>query len=311
MQGLDYRADSFLSKTQYSVYSCLCYFNIFSYPLRAEEVLEYCDSEMSNEDCELALTDLMSQNLVFESLGYYSLSANLSQFISKRVRAENRFLNKLSKIRRFTGLVSKFPFIEYVGVSGTCAKGLFDTEADVDYFIVTKTGRLWIGRTLLVLFKKIFLLNSRRYFCLNYFIDDTSLEISERNIFIAHELLSMAPVSNPALYQRLRKANAWANELLPNKNSINISFTGKHKQKPVITKLIERVFDNRFGDKLDSLFLKLSVFRLRKRFADFSDEEFDERLKSTKSVSKYHPRGYQKKVLKQLQKELAQVTLVH
>lgn len=310
MQSVEYRADNFLSKKQYSVYSCLCYFNIFSYPLRADEVVEYCNVEMSGEDCQLALSELMAQNLIFESLGYYSLNANLSQFISKRVRAENRFLNKLSKIRRFTSLVSKFPFIEYVGVSGTCAKGLFDVEADVDYFIVTKTGRLWIGRTLLVLFKKVFLLNSRRYFCLNYFIDDSSLEITERNIFIAHELLSMAPVSNPALYQRLRKANVWANDFLPNKESINISFTGKNNPKPIITKLIERAFNNAFGDKLDSLFLKLSVFRLRKRFASFTDEEFDEHLKSTKSVSKYHPRGYQKKVLKQLQKELAQVTLV-
>jgi predicted nucleotidyltransferase len=299
-----------LTKAQFAIYRCLCYFNIFSYPVRAEEIQEYCDIELSNEEFDPALQELLGSNLVHKALGYYSTNEDIAALISKRVHAENRFLRKLSKIRRFSSLVAKFPFVQFVGISGSCAKGLFDEEGDVDYFVIAKPGKLWLCRSLLILFKKVVLFNSRTYFCLNYFIDEENLEIPDKNIFVAHELLAIAPINNTALFQRFRKANGWANGFLPNKSDINISFTNSNLKKPLLSRGIEKVLSNALGEKLDAYFLKFTLATWRKRFPHLSEEDFEHRFRSTRKVSKHHPRGFQKKVLAELQSQLANITLL-
>lgn len=299
-----------LTKSQFSIYRCLCYFNIFSYPLRAEEIQEYCDVELNKEEFYRALQELLGSKLVYQSMGYYSANENIAALISKRVFAENRFLRKLPKIRRFASLVAKFPFVQFVGISGSCAKGLFDEEGDVDYFVIAKPGKLWLCRSMLIVFKKVVLLNSRTYFCLNYFIDEDSLEIPDRNLFVAHELLAIAPVNNTALFKRFRKANVWANNFLPNKSDINISFTNTNLKKPLLSRGIEKLLSNTLGEKLDAYFLKFTLETWRKRFSHLSEEDFQHRFRSTRKVSKHHPRGFQKKVLDELQSQLANITLL-
>ena len=82
-----------------------------------------------------------------------------------------------------------FPFVRGVFLSGSISKGFMSESDDIDYFIITAPGRLWLTRTLLILFKKIFLFNSFRNFCLNYFIDSENLYIPEHNRYTATEIV--------------------------------------------------------------------------------------------------------------------------
>ena len=81
----------------------------------------------------------------------------------------------LVKAKAKARFISKFPFVAAVGVSGSLSKGYYDSDSDIDFFIITQHNRLWICRTLLMVYKKIFLLNSRKYFCPNYFISSEQL----------------------------------------------------------------------------------------------------------------------------------------
>ena len=63
--------------------------------------------------------------------------------------------------------ISKFPYIENVSISGALSKNYYNNDGDIDFFLITQPNRLWIARTLLIIYKKMFLLNSRKYFCVN------------------------------------------------------------------------------------------------------------------------------------------------
>src|SRR6185369_8068797 len=155
----------------------LLYFDIFKHPLQAGEVFQCCSEPLvSLSVIEEELNFLMTQGLVSENRGFF-FPENNPHYVIRRLAGETKAGKSLKIASRFSRLISLFPFVRGVCISGSLSKGYMDHETDIDYFIVTKPGRLWLSRSLLILFKKIFLLNSRKYFCLNYFIDDENLRI--------------------------------------------------------------------------------------------------------------------------------------
>ena len=192
----------------------LLYFDIFQYPLTAKELQQYCQEEKINEqevnDC---LESLVDENLLNEREGFYFSGSD--ETIVARRKAGNQQADKYRKIaQRFSKIIARFPFVKGICISGSVSKGYADIDSDIDYFIITKSGRLWICRTLLVLFKKVFLFNSHKYFCVNYFIDTQTLEIPDKNLFTATELRFMIPVYNYPLYTEIMKSNSWISNLL-------------------------------------------------------------------------------------------------
>ena len=65
--------------------------------------------------------------------------------------------NIYQKALTVSRLISKFPYVEGVGISGSLSKGYYDDDGDIDFFIITSPKRLWIARTFLILYKKLFL----------------------------------------------------------------------------------------------------------------------------------------------------------
>ena len=86
-----------------------------------------------------------------------------------------------------------------------------DEHSDLDFFIITKPNRLWIARMLLALYQKIVLLNSHKYFCVNYFVDEHHLAIEEKNLYTATELSTLIPLYGKEYYPQLMMANHWIN----------------------------------------------------------------------------------------------------
>lgn len=299
-----------LSSKQFSVYSCLCYFSIFKYPLRKEQVAEFCDTLMSPEDLSAALDELCQAGLLFNSGDYYCTEQGIEEQIRKRKSSEDLFFRKVRTIRRFAALISRFPYVRFVGISGSCSKGLLDNDGDVDYFIITEPGRLWLCRTLLVLFKKVCLLNSKKYFCVNYFIDSDSLEIRDRNVFVAHELKTLAPVNNYDLYRKFMVANSWADKLLPNKDQPSHLFLDTRPSGGWFTSLLEKLLNNAVGNFLEARCFSLTVNTWRKRFGNLKPEDFEINFRSRRNISKHHPRGFQKRVMQELEKRLYHVRVV-
>jgi len=181
-------------------------------------------------------------------------------------------------------------------LSGSLSKNFMEVDGDIDYFVVTSPGRLWLSRTLLVLYKKLFLFNSHKYFCVNYFVDTEHLEIEEKNLFTATELATLIPACGPETYVPFMDQNSWVANYFPNFPKHEISSISAVKNG-TLKRVFEKLLNNPIGTLLDRLCMRLTVGYWKRKFTSFEKDRFDIALKSRPYVSKHHPNNYQQKVL--------------
>jgi hypothetical protein len=178
-----------------------------------------------------------------------------------------------------------------------------EMDSDIDYFVITHPNRLWFSRTMLMIFKKVFLLNSKRIFCINYFVDSENLEIEEKNIFTATELTTLIPIYGPSVYDELYDRNVWIKSFYPNYPK-RVTDNDLPEKRGILKSLLEKIFGTKLGDKLDDYFMKMFDKYNRKRYGKYDPEEFKVAFKSSKKESKHHPRFFQKKVLEELNRKI-------
>jgi hypothetical protein len=309
MIATENKADIALSKLQFAVYNCIAYFDVFNYPLKPEQVVEFLNFKADQCQVNIILNELIELKLLSGSNGFYYLENGNSDHITKRIRSEKRFLEKQNTIKKYANFISRFPFVESVCISGSCSKGLLDEDGDVDYFIITSPQKLWLCRSILIAFKKVFLLNSRKYFCINYLVDSNNLQIPDENVFVATEIKTLMPVSNKKQFDNFLNANNWTSNFLPNRSNYDASFLNEKPKKKYLFRTVEWLLNGRLGESLEKKCFELTLSSWEKKFPGFSKEEFDLNLRSRKNVSKHHPRGYQQKVLAELNKRLEKVKI--
>jgi len=294
-----------MDRTEADIIRTLLYFDIFSYPLLKEEIIKFSGIFKINvNEAEGILNRFVAQEYIFKHEKFYSLHAERND-VTKRLKGNRNAEKVLKTAKWISRFIGSFPFVRGVYISGTLSKGYADEESDIDYFIVTEPGRLWIARTLLTAFKKIFLFNSRKYFCTNYFIDSDHLEISDKNRYTATELLTLIPMYNSELFEKLITSNTWTECYLPNyKMNQQVKEKSNSVKGVFIKGGIEKLLGGKTGERIDSFFLKLTLNRLKRKFSYLKEEEFEHALRSRKYISKHHPRNYQKIVLNKLEEKI-------
>ena len=275
----------------------LFYYDVFSHPLTKGEIYTYAN--IQRKTLSSSLTNLLeeavdNQMLVYNN-GFYQLSKN-DDSIKKRLENNRRADKYIRRAKWMSRLMLCFPFVRAVFVSGSLSKHVITEDGDIDYFIVTKPGRLWIARTFLILFKKICLFNSYKHFCVNYFVDENHLEIDEKNRFTATEVATILPMKGYDLYVQFINSNQWIKQYYPN---------CKEKPKEKVSNvrrtffqiLFEWMLDNKLGDRLDDYCMRRTLQVWQKKFPHLPSEDFQLALKTRKGVSKHHPQLFQNKVI--------------
>ena len=282
-----------------SVIRTLLYYDVFSYPLSEQEILGNSILIPAERHRLKEILDFLTdQGIIFRIDGYYSLSDDPEK-VSARLRGNKKAVKWMKKARKFSRLISSFPFVRGVSVSGSLSKGILGEDPDIDYFIITAPDRLWLARTLLIAFKKIFLLNSYRYFCVNYFIDANHLEIEEKNLFTATEIVTMIPMYGNGIKEEFFTSNRWIDDYYPNYTKRANEIVGDVRSG-YLKRFLELLLDNRVGDWLDTRFMEVTVRHWRKKFRHrYSEEEFLLIFKSDKRISKHHPSNFQRRVLQE------------
>ena len=276
----------------------ILYFSLFKYPLTEEEIFNFSKAT-SKEQIKLDLNELVNDNIIYKIDDFY-LTENNETLIKRRLEGNKMAKNIYQKALTISRLISKFPYVEGVGISGSLSKGYYDDDADIDFFIITSPKRLWIARTFLILYKKIFLLNSKKYFCVNYFISSNALEIEEKNIFTATELTTLLPMFGNGSFHKFYDENKWVENYLPNK-TVTDGLSKLHVvKKPTTTKITEYFLDSRIGDWLDAAFLRITYKKWKIKFNHLEERQFNVAMKSTKNISKHHPLNFQRKVIDRL-----------
>ena len=276
----------------------LLYFSLFRYPLTEEEVFDFSETK-SKDQVKKELDLLVEDKVIFNIDGFY-LCENDKTLVTRRISGNKMAQDINKKADKVSKFISKFPYVEGVGISGSLSKGYYDDDGDIDFFIITAPNRLWVARTFLILYKKLFLLNSKKYFCVNYFISSKSLEINEKNRFTATELVTLMPMYGNGSFHDFYKQNTWVHSFLPNKSVTEGLVNMNSVEKPLLTRLTENILDTKMGEKLDQLFLKITYKKWKMKFSDLEERQFNVALKSTKNISKHHPLNFQRKVIERL-----------
>jgi len=288
------------------ILKCLSYYDVFSYPLTAMEIFHSLDRNSTSPNAVEELSrQLATSGRVKEHEGFFGFG-NIESQVERRVKGNKLASDSMPKADEWSDFISGFPFVRAVFLSGSLSKNYMEEDGDIDYFVITEPGKLWLARTILVLYKKIFLFNSHKYFCVNYFIDTDHLEIEEKNHFTAVELVTLIPTRGRELYARFISANQWAHDYFPNfpvrdKNLITETRKGFFKNA------VEGLLNNRLGDFFDHSCMRFTVKFWKRKFSQFEKERFELALKSKPYVSKHHPNNFQKKVLDAFHERMATV----
>lgn len=273
----------------------LLYFDVFSYPLTRREIICYSGLERNKwRVIGRALDYLVKEGMVNFYCGAYYIGNHKSKVL-RRFEGNRRAAERMKSARKYSRIISYFPFVRGIFISGSLSKGYAAEKDDIDYFIVTRPGRLWLVRTMLTLFKKIFLFNSYRNFCINYFVDEDHLFIKEHNRYTATEIVFLIPVFNHGLYSKFLERNSWVRSYYPN---FKQQYDFCHEKNPALKRWFEKIMGNSFVDILESYFHRASRNYIKKKFAYMDQERFAGSFTMLRHELRYLPGRQQFNILK-------------
>jgi hypothetical protein len=263
----------------------LWYFSYFKHPLTKEEVHKYLDVRACQEDVESELMTIVEDGKVFKRDEYFGLSKEHLDFRIEAQLINTRWFNIA---KRMSQLILTFPFVRSVFVSGSLSKsGLTGNDDDIDYFLITSPDRVWTAKFLLMAFKKVFLFNSKKFFCINLLRDEEHLQFHKENVYIATEILSLKPMSDLDHLDKLLAENAWITKFFPNAES-----SKEVKQMDHEFTVFERVLNSTLGDRFEEW--------CRLQFAKHVERQKERRnahFETSAHSSAYFPDSMEQKIL--------------
>lgn len=285
----------------------IAYFSVFNYPLSVSEINKFIRVPVPENELRIILKEEIEKGILITN-GTYIGIGEPSQF-ENRTAGNLLFEQDWKKAQRYIRIISRAPYVRGVLVTGSMSKGYNYRGGDVDFLVITQPGRLWICRTLLVLYKKLFLLNSRKYFCINYFISSGKLEIEDKNMFTAVEISTAIPVYNTKYTDAFFETNAWVKNHL-NSDGKLVEASAFTVGKENFKKATEFIFDNRVGNGIDQFCRKIHMRYWKWKYRKLPQNEVKNNIKNARDVSKYHPGSFRTKVLQAYEQKLHELQLV-
>ena len=287
------------------ILSALAYYDIFTYPLKKREIWLFLPGIYDHYEFEFALEELLNNCIIYKLGEFYSLQNNYSM-IQRRVMGNKLASEMMAMAEKAGAIISKFPYVRGIAISGSLSKNFADGNSDIDLFIITAKNKLWIARSCLHILSKVAtLLNRQKFFCMNYFIDEAELEIEEKNIYTATEIITLIPLQGSEVFEKFFAANGWTKKFLPN-NYMRVS-TAKTMRSTWVKWLIEKMMNNSIGNRLDTLLMNITAKRwnrkTRKKTVNKNGILFS--MKTSKHHAKHDPATFQDKIVALHQKRTA------
>ena len=295
------------TSAELTVLKTMAYFDIFNYPLSEKEIKNFLASPLTDQEFRSAIQRLSGASMIFKIDQFYSLHGKGNSSI-ERLHGNRRATKLLSKAISIGKFLNKFPYIRSVMVSGSLSKGYADEKADIDFFIITKANRLWIARTILHLFKKVtFLVGRQNLYCMNYFIDEKALEIPDKNLYTATEIVTLLPVCGRMASDEFFRKNLWVKQFLPAYK--NNSKFGVSDNSGLTKKLFEAVFNNRIGDRLDEFLYYWTTYRWQKK--EYKKQRNSKgkvmNLITGKHFAKSNPEAFQERIIERFESKVQEL----
>jgi hypothetical protein len=211
-----------------AVIVAIAYADVYGWPLTTDEVHRFLPLSARRDAVAAALASARLSRVVSHVDGYHVLRGR-ELLVAERSRREAASQRLWSEVRRRGRLLARIPWVRMVAVSGSLAVSAAQDGDDIDLFVVTDDGRLWLSRALTIAAGR---LSGRATLCPNYLVTDSAVELSERDLYTAHELVQLVPLFGADTYAALLERNRWYREFLPN----HPGYTGTIAARPPRTR---------------------------------------------------------------------------
>ncbi len=295
-----------LSVLQQDILQTLAYFDVFSYPLSAEQVYAYLPrNSVSSSQVEKTLHSLVNFGIVLRSQSFYFLADRPASVVAERLQNEIRASRMMKRVKWIAFFLRQVPFVRAVFITGSLSKNVAGPSSDADFMIVTAPNRLWITKMFLTAIRRVFLLNSIRYFCLNLFVTEKGFQFPNRNVFNAIEIATTRVLWNSASYRKFQSANSWIEQFLPNRKwAAPAAHEDSRTQSPV-QKIIEAAMSVLPLDLVDRRIMNSARRYWRKKNLHLDDERFDALFHCTPDISTVWYDDHQTRILNGYRRRLA------
>lgn len=261
---------------EHAVLNTILYADIFQYPLTEEEIYRYLIGVKSSQQAvhEVLQVHLSSKGLLAQCGPYYLLPGK-EEIVQTRLQRAQSAACMWPKAYLYGRIMAQIPFVRMVAVTGSLAMNNVDYGGDLDYLVVTRTGRLWLARGMVILLVRYAAQSGDRV-CPNYFLSQRVLPLPDQNIFSAHELAQMVPLAGMGVYAALRQANRWAGEYLPNASGApKTNFVvGREENNSWIQRIGESLLQNPAGSLVETWEMQRKLRKLRSRAVGHAEAQF-------------------------------------
>ncbi|MBI5414101.1 hypothetical protein HZA38_01145 [Candidatus Peregrinibacteria bacterium] len=246
--------------------SLLAFFAIWEYPLQKEEIELFLGENVAQE--------ILNQHFVALEGKYYSTISD-TELLKKR-RAEAEIFSEViqKKARKFAKILRHFPFLRCVSLCNTGAMGPVSKDSDIDFFLITKKGRIWTARFWSTFFFHIIGLRAKRTdtsgkFCLSFYIDEEfgSFEKLKKphDIYLPFWIFTLQPFWGKPYFEKFWEENkSWISKEygIPQPDMKIIHWDENSEKESILQKILEFFQPNFFEQIFRAiLLLKSKKFR--------------------------------------------------
>jgi len=257
-----------------AIVQTVAYADVFDYPLTVDEVQRYLIGvPASRGTVRGALGNGRLVPTVLARSGRFITLLGRQKAIETRRGRSAVSAELWHRAVGYGRLIGNLPFARMVAVTGALAMDNV-ADGDIDYLIVTEPGRLWLCRALVVAVVK---LAARRgvTLCPNYFLSERALILEERNLFTAHEVAQMVPLTGFDTYARLRQLNRWTTAFLPNAAGSPRKLSVVAPRLRRTRHVVEAALRTRTGGWLERWEMGRKIAKLASRSSDHAEASFD------------------------------------
>lgn len=205
-----------------SLLRTIAWYMAIGYPPLREEIWQDVEEkkEVSRHEYETTLDYLIANKRVILEHGRVILPG-FEALLPERARRARVFPRKWARVQQVAWWLRWIPSVRFVAIGNTVALGSSRDEGDIDLFVVTRSGTLWLTRGLLTLVATLLRRRpgqrngERDAWCFSFFIDESSLDlerfaIQPRDPYLAFWIRHLVPVLDDGIGTELWNHQSWA-----------------------------------------------------------------------------------------------------
>lgn len=208
---------------QKAIARTVAYFDMFDFPMTDFEVWKFLSEKRDYVD----VRNVLSGSTALETKnGFYFLKGR-ENIIRTRLDRYNFTDRKFKRALRMAKIYRIIPWVKMVAVSNIIGAHNLKDESDIDIFIISEKGKIWLSRFFTAGIAKVLGLrpsekNSRDKICLNFYVSEEEMDLEKfmmgkDDIYFIYWLANLVIIYDKGgTYKKFIQVNDWLKNYLPN-----------------------------------------------------------------------------------------------